>query len=79
MQRQLAIFEDAVSDAALELGKQRQHRAEDFAEGSEIVVGDPPAEAQQLLVEYGGGIDHAEDGFGFERGFAVVHFDDDAS
>ena len=46
--------------------------------GRKIVVGDPAAEVQQLLVEHRGGIEHAEDVFRGDGGFAVVQFDDDA-
>ena len=45
------LFGEAIADRAFEFGIQRQHGAEDFAERGEIVVGDPAAEMQQLLVE----------------------------
>ena len=45
---------------------------------SEIVVGDPAAEAQQLLIEHRRGVEHAEDILGGDRRLAVVQFDDDA-
>ena len=78
MQRQLAFFGDAVSDGAFELGIERQHGAEYFAERGEIVVRDPAAEAQQLIVEHRRGVEHAEDGFSRDRGLAIVQFNDDA-
>ncbi len=78
MQRQLAFFGDAVSDGAFELRVQRQHGAENFADRREVVVGDPAAETQQLLIEHRRDIEHAEDGFRFDRWLAVVQFDHDA-
>ena len=48
---------------ALEFGAQRKHGAEDFADRGEIVVGDPAAEAQQLIVENRRGIEHADEYF----------------
>ena len=71
-------FGDAVSDDAFELGAQRQHGAEDFADRSQVVVGDPAAEAQQVIVEDWRGVEHAENIFCGDRRLAVVQFDDDA-
>ncbi|HMA19258.1 MAG TPA: hypothetical protein VKO87_00575, partial [Gemmatimonadaceae bacterium] len=64
MQGRVALFRDAVSDYALELRRKREHGAEYLANGSEIIIGDPTAEAEELLVEDRGGIDDAEDIFG---------------
>ena len=78
MQRRVSLVGDAISDDPLELGCERQHRAEDFADGGEIVVRNPPAEAQQPIVEDGSGVDHVENILGGDLRFAVVEIDDDA-
>ena len=78
MQRHLALFGDAVSDDALEFGTQWKHGAEDFADRSEIVVGDPTAEAQQCVVEHRGRVEDADHIFRGDRWLAVVEFGDDA-
>ena len=56
----------------------RQHGAENFADRSEIVVGDPTAQLQQLLIENGRGVERGEDVFCRDGRFAIVKFYDDA-
>ena len=78
MQRELAFRCDAVSDGTLELRIQRQHGAEDFAERGKIVVGDPTAETQELVIEYRNSVEYALNSFGCDRGLTVVQFEDNA-
>jgi hypothetical protein len=78
MQRQLAFLGHAVRDGAFELRIQRQHGAEDFAERSEIVVGNPAAETQQLFVEHRSYVERTLDSFCGDRWFAVVQFNHNA-
>src|SRR6266850_4468830 len=78
MQRRLPFFSDAVADGAFELRAQREHGSEDFADGSQIVVGDPATEAQQLLIEHRRRIQHAENGLSLDRRLAIMYVDDDA-
>ena len=63
---------------ALEFGTEWKHGAEDFADRGEIVVGDPAAQAQELLVENGRGSSTLRRCLGDDRRLAVVKFDDDA-
>ena len=60
MQSHLPLFGDAVSNRAPEFRAQGQHRAEHFPERRQIIVGDPLAEAHELLVEHGRRIEHAD-------------------
>ena len=78
MQRHLTFFGEAVADGAFELGVQWEHGAEHIPERGEIVVGDPAAEMQQLIVENWNGIQDGQNIFRDDRRFAVVCFDDDA-
>ncbi len=43
MESHLAGFGQAISDGAFELGVEREHGAENFAERGKIVIGDPAA------------------------------------
>jgi hypothetical protein len=51
MQRHPAFPRDAVSDPASELRVQRQHGSENFAERRKVVIGNPAAQAQKLIIE----------------------------
>src|ERR1700758_1836637 len=79
MKREGALLGDAVRDGALKLGAEREHGAENFAQRSEIIIGDPLAETHELLVEHGRGIKHADDVLGLYGRFAVMQVDDDAA
>ena len=59
----------------LEFRSQRQHAAKYFSQRREIVVGNPPAELQQLIVENWRTIERADDVFGLNLGLAVVQLD----
>ena len=74
----MTLLGDAVSDDAFELGSEWEHGAEDFADGREIVVGDPAAEAEQAIIENGRWIDDAEDILGGDARLAIVKIDYDA-
>lgn len=78
MQCYLALLGDAVSNDALELRGEGEHGAEDFADGREIVVGDPAAKSQQLIIEDWRWIDDAEDILRRDGRLAVVKIDYDA-
>lgn len=78
MKREVAFIGDAISDEALEFGAKGKHRAEDFAEGRQIVVGDPAAEAEEESVQNRGWIEDVDYIFRGDIRFAVVEFDDDA-
>src|SRR5437868_2676748 len=78
MQSHLSGLREAVCDRALELGRQRQHRAEYFADWSEVVVRDPATEAKKFFIKNGSGIEYADDFLGRDGGLAVVQFDDNA-
>ncbi len=78
MERHVSLLGDPVQDRAFELSAQRQHAAEDFAQGGEVVIGDPLAQGHELLVEHGRGVEYANHVFGENRGFAIVQADDDA-
>src|SRR5579864_4929079 len=79
MKREMALLGDAIGDGALEFGTEREHGAENFAQRSEVVIGDPLAETHELPVEHGRGIEHADDVLGLYGGFAVMQVDDDAA
>ena len=64
--------------ALADLGGQRQHAAEHFAQGRAVVGGDPAAEREQFGVEHGLGIDQAEGVAGGYFGAVVVAAQDDA-
>jgi hypothetical protein len=78
MQRHVSPFGDSISDDAFELSGERKHRAQDFADGVKIVVGNPATEAQQAIVKDGSGVDHVENILGGDLWFAIVEVDDDA-
>ena len=78
MQSHLAVFGETIADGAFELGVQREHGAEYFAERGEIVVGNPATEMQQLVIEHGGCVEDGQNSLGGDGRFAVVQFDDDA-
>ena len=78
MQCHLTFFGEAIADGAFEFRVQREHGPEDFAERGEIVVGDPAAELQQLLIEDGRGIEDGKNIFRGNGRLAVVQFHDDA-
>jgi hypothetical protein len=78
MQRHVSPFGDSISDDAFELSGERKHRAQDFADGGKIVVGNPATEAQQAIVKDGSGVDHVENILGGDLWFAIVEVDDDA-
>jgi len=79
MQRHLARFRNAIGDAAFELRIQRQHRPKNFTERRKIIVGDPAAETQQLLVENRCGIEHAQNWLDRDRWLTVMQLHDDPS
>ena len=78
VQRHLTMLGQAIADRTLELGVQREHGAKHFADRGEVVIGDPAAELEQLLVEHGRWVENGEDAFCGDGGLAVVQIDDDA-
>jgi hypothetical protein len=78
MKRHVPLLGDSVCDHAFELGSERKHGAENFADWSQVVVGDPAAEAQEEIVEDGSRVDNAENILGGDLWFAVVEIDHDA-
>ena len=83
MQRHLPFGRDAIGDDAFKLGAERQHGAEDFAERRQVVVGNPVAQAQELLVQHRRRVEDAGEILGLYvlipgSGLAVVQFGDDA-
>src|SRR5581483_12317891 len=78
MQRHAAWFSDAISDDTLEFGRERKHGAKDFSDRREVVVGDPAAEAEKMIVENRGGIDDGEEVLGLHFRLAIVQLDEDA-
>ena len=78
MQRQPAFLSDAVSNGAFELRVQRQHGAENFADRGEIIIGNPTAKTQQLIVEHRRNVEDAENSFCLDRRFAIVEFNHDS-
>src|SRR5580704_5206184 len=78
MQRRVACFGDAISDGALELGVEWKHCAKDFAEGGEVIAGDPAAQAQQVSVKHRGRVKDTENVFSRDCGSAIVQLHDDA-
>src|SRR6266436_9753748 len=51
MERFMSSLSDAIYLGFLDLRRQRQHRANNFADGSEIVLGDPLPEFQKRRIE----------------------------
>ena len=78
MQRHLALFGEAIADGAFELGVERKHGAENFSDRSEIVIGNPAAEFEQLQVEHGHSVEHGKNILCGDGRLPVVQFDDDA-
>ena len=73
----MPLVHDAVADGSFEFRAQRQHGAENFTNGSEIVVGNPLAQADQLLIEHRRGIKHADDLLGFNFRLVIMQRGDD--
>jgi hypothetical protein len=78
MQRHLPLAGDAIADEAFEFRAQRQHGAEDFSEGSEVVIRDPAAEVQELRIEHRHGVEHADEILDLDGRLAVVQLNHDA-
>jgi hypothetical protein len=78
MQRHVALFGDAVTNRPFEFRSQRQHGADNFADGSKIIVGNPLAQPDQRLVKHGRGIEHADYVFGLNFGLVIVQSGDDS-
>ena len=53
-----------IGDGALELRRQRQHGAKHFSKGGKVVVGNPFAETEQLLIEHRRLVQDPQDIFG---------------
>ena len=71
---------DAVGEVAADFGGERHHGAEDFAEGCDVVLGDPGGKLHEFGREQGSVVENLLDGFDFYAigGWVVVHADDDA-
>ncbi len=69
---------ERIDFAGADFGSQRQHGAQDFAERSAVVAGDPVAEAEEFVVEDRFGIDQAEGVFEIRVGRIVMNTEDDA-
>ena len=78
MQRVDALVGDAVADDLAKLRRQRQHGAEHFADGRNVILRDPATELHQFGGERGSGIEHLAQPLGSELRLAVVQFGDDA-
>lgn len=73
-----AAIGEAPDAGVADLAGERSHGAEDFAEGGAVVIGNPAAEGQELLLEHGFGVEEAENLLGGDVGGRVVGVDDDA-
>ena len=75
-----ARFGDAIDEVTLDLGSEGEHAAKDFAERSDVVLGDPGGEAHEFIGQDRCVVEDLLDGFGFnafgER--IVVKTGDDA-
>ncbi len=83
MQRHVALIRDAISDCPFELCREWQHGAEDFANRSEVIIGNPLAKFQQLLVEDRREIEGFDnffylDRWGLSLRLAIMQLDNDA-
>ncbi len=72
VQRRPSRLGDAERPRALHLRAQRQHGAEDLAERRQVVVGDPFAQAHQLGIEHGCGVEDFKDVLGLDRWRAIM-------
>ena len=63
---------------AADFAVERQHGAEDFPEGREIVLRDPLAEFEELRVKDGLGVEDREQRFRFDGRGLIVQAQDDA-
>ncbi len=80
-----ALLGDAVDPVAADLGGEREHAAEDFAERSAVVLRDPAGELEEFGREERGVVEEALDFFYFDWfrisggcGWVVMQRDDDA-
>jgi len=69
---------EGIGLSAANIGSERQHGAEDFAQGRAVVVGDPAAEAQELVIDDRFRIDEAQDLAGVGLRTPVMAFEDDS-
>ena len=71
VQSHTTLLRDAVADRLLKFSVQGQHGTKHFAYGRQVIAGDPLAQSNQLLIEYGRAIEHADEILG--RNFLAVN------
>jgi|ERR1051325_8512301 len=75
-------FKSAVSEAiaagAAELGAERQHGAEHFSKRRNVIVGNPAAEIEELIVENRRGVQNCRYVLGCDLRLSVVQRNDNA-
>src|SRR5579862_357701 len=79
MKSHAALGGNLINDRMSKLGAERQHRSENFADWSEIVVSNPTSKTQELLIKNRSCIKNVEDRFCLDRRFAFVQLDDNAT
>ena len=78
VQRHLSFFRYAIGDRVLELRTQWEHGSKDLAQRRQVVIGDPLAKFEELVVEHGLAVKHADYVLGLDVGSAIVQVNDDA-
>ena len=74
-----SLVGDVVANDAPELRRQRQHGAKHFADGGNVILGDPAAQLHEFRSKSGSRIEHLAEAPRLEFRFAVVQFGDDAA
>ncbi len=74
----MPFLRDAVANCFFEFRAQRQHGPEHFADRSEVVVGNPLAQAYQLGIEHRRRIEHADDILGLNFRLLIMQRCDDS-
>jgi hypothetical protein len=72
VQRHLSFVGYVVADRALEFRAQRQHGAKDFTQRRQIIIGNPFAQMDKLVIEYRRSIEHAENVLCLHPGRAIM-------
>src|SRR5262249_34629317 len=72
MERHFSRLSDGICPGPFHLRREWQHGAQYLADGSEIVVRDPFAQLEQVLIEHRRGIKYRMDTLGFDRRRGIV-------
>ena len=78
MEHETTFVGNPVIDRPLEFRSQGQHGAEHFSQGREVVIGDPSAKPQQVIVKNRRSVERADNVFCLNAGRAVVQLDDNS-